>query len=303
MPVFVQIVFLSAIIWIVLGKSDLMKNKIALQIVFWIALLGINLALRFRFEAFQEGWMDDVVNVISLAVVFYLNILLLFPKYYDTKREVYILLSILLIVIVSVAISLINDVVLNYLMNDHHENRHRTADLFTQSIWLILVYLIGTVYSIQNKLNQQITHNKIITEEKLQTKLQLLKNQINPHFLFNALNNVYSLSYMKSDKAPESILKLSEMLRYVIEDCSQEFVTLNNEITYILNYIEFYRMKSSGKRNIKFTNEIENLNLHIAPMLFIPFIENCFKYSRIEEDKSGFVEIVLNEKEEKIFFS
>jgi two-component system LytT family sensor kinase len=279
-----------------------MKNKIALQIVFWIALLGINLALWYRFEDIEEEWVDEVINFLSYGCVFYVNILVLFPKYYDTKRGIYLLSSLLLIIAVSFIFSLINRFVFQYIGN-HHVHKLRISELFTESFWLILVYLIGTVYSIQDKLNQQITHNKKITEEKLQTKLQLLKNQINPHFLFNALNNVYSLSYMKSEKAPESILKLSEMLRYVIEDCNREYVTLNNEITYILNYIEFYRMKSPGKRNIKFANEVENQNLHIAPMLFIPFIENCFKYSRIEEDKTGFVEIILDEKAGQLFFS
>jgi two-component system, LytTR family, sensor kinase len=279
-----------------------MKNKIALQVVFWIALLGLNLALRYRFGGFAEGWLDEIINLISYGFVFYFNILFLFPRYYDKRREIYILFSVILIVIISIAVSLFNGVVLHY-FKFHHDDRHRNIDMFTQSIWLILVFLAGTVYSIQDKLNQQITHNKIITEEQLQTKLQLLKNQINPHFLFNALNNVYSLSYMKSEKAPESILKLSEMLRYVIEDCSQEFVTLHSEVAYILNYIEFYKMKSPGKRNIIFSNEISNMNLHIAPMLFIPFIENSFKYSRIEEDKAGYVNIVLNEKDGELFFS
>ena len=279
-----------------------MKNKIALQIVFWITLLAINLAFRYRFENFKEEWLGTLIYVISFGLVFYINILFLFPRYYDTKRGKYIIFSILMIILVSVIVSFFNETILHYLRY-HHVNKHKVADIFTLSFWLILVYLIGSVYSIQNKLNQQITHNKLITEEKLQTKLQLLKSQINPHFLFNALNNIYSLSYMKSEKAPESILKLSEMMRYVIDDCSHENVTLNNEIKYILNFIEFYRMKSPGKRNIKISNEIENLNLHIAPMLFIPFIENCFKYSRIEEDKAGFIEIVLNEKYGHVFFS
>ena len=279
-----------------------MKNKISLQVVFWIALLGLNFALRYRFGGFEDGWLDEVINLVSYILVFYVNILFLFPKFYDAKRELYILLSIILILALSIAASYFSGYLLHY-FQFRHDDRHKTLDMFTKSIWLLLVFLIGTVYSIQDKLNQQITHNKIINEEKLQTKLQLLKNQINPHFLFNALNNVYSLSYMKSEKAPESILKLSEMLRYVIEDCSQEFVTINSEITYILNYIEFYKMKTPGKRNITFTNEIENSNLHIAPMLFIPFIENSFKYSRIEEDKGGFIEIVLNEKGGELFFS
>jgi LytS/YehU family sensor histidine kinase len=144
--------------------------------------------------------------------------------------------------------------------------------------------------------------NKQVNEEKLQTELQLLKAQINPHFLFNALNNIYSLTYMKSEKAPDSVLKLSEMLRYVLEDCSQEMVPLRQEIMYIKNFLDFYRMKNPGKRTIEFVHEIDNAEIHIAPMLFIPFIENSFKYSRIEEDKNGFVRIQLQVSQGKLTF-
>jgi LytS/YehU family sensor histidine kinase len=140
-------------------------------------------------------------------------------------------------------------------------------------------------------------------EEKLQTELQLLKAQINPHFLFNALNNIYSLTYMKSEHAPESVLKLSEMLRYVLEDCTMEKVPIKNEVDYMQNLIGFYKMKSPGKRKIKFTSHIENMDIRIAPMLFIPFIENSFKYSRIEEDKNGYINIDLNETAGKVLFT
>jgi LytS/YehU family sensor histidine kinase len=174
---------------------------------------------------------------------------------------------------------------------------------FRYLLWLSFIYLIGTVYSIQHMLNQQIIHNKKMMEEKLETELQLLKAQINPHFLFNALNNIYSLTYLKSEKAPESVLKLSEMLRYVIEDCSLEKVPIRNEIDYMQNLIDFYQMKSPGRRKVQFTKEVEHMDIHIAPMIFIPFIENSFKYSRIEEDKSGFILIDLRESDGRLNFT
>jgi len=152
-------------------------------------------------------------------------------------------------------------------------------------------------------LNQQIRRNKIISEEKLQTELQLLKSQINPHFLFNALNNVYSLAYTRSPKAPESILRLSDMLRYVIEECSREFVSISSEIAYMENLMDFYKMKSPGKRKIKFVHDVDNPSIPIAPLLFIPFIENAFKYSRIEEDPAGHIHVSLEEKNKKLVFN
>jgi LytS/YehU family sensor histidine kinase len=174
---------------------------------------------------------------------------------------------------------------------------------FRHVLWLLLVFLAGTVYSIQKMLTRQTAHHKKVMEEKLQTELQLLKAQINPHFLFNALNNIYSLTYMKSEKAPESVLRLSEMLRYVIEDCSEESVLLSHEVSYLTSFIDFYKMKNPGKRNIKFTHEIQDTACRISPMLFIPFIENSFKYSRIEEDKNGFIHLSLHEASHHIIFN
>jgi LytS/YehU family sensor histidine kinase len=104
---------------------------------------------------------------------------------------------------------------------------------FRHALWLFLVFMIGTVYSIQEMLNKNILHQEKIMEEKLKTELQLLKAQINPHFLFNALNNIYSLTYMRSEKAPESVLKLSDMLRYVLDDCSNDSVALSLSLIHI----------------------------------------------------------------------
>jgi two-component system, LytTR family, sensor kinase len=92
-------------------------------------------------------------------------------------------------------------------------------------------------------------------------------------------------------------------LRYVLEDCTMEKVPIKNEVDYMQNLIGFYKMKSPGKRKIKFTSHIENMDIRIAPMLFIPFIENSFKYSRIEEDKNGYINIDLNETAGKVLFT
>jgi len=92
------------------------------------------------------------------------------------------------------------------------------------------------------------------------------------------------------------------MLRYVIEDCSSEQVPLKKEIDYIDSFLDFYKMKIPGERNILFTKEIGNPEIRIAPMLFIPFVENSFKYSRIEEDKDGFINLSMIEKDGKLTF-
>lgn len=280
-----------------------MAKKIYLQAGFWSIILVINLALAQSGRHPVEAVIFELISIVFYAVAFYANMLWLFPKFYERSKTGYVLRSLLFLVCIFLVLHILGAAVFGHDRGRHHKQFFDIIALFRQAFWLILIYMIGTVYSIQEKLNQQISHNKIVTEEKLQTELQLLKAQINPHFLFNALNNVYSLTYMKSEKASESVLKLSEMLRYVLEDCSAEKVPLRNEIAYLENLLEFYKMKSPGKRKVSFSREVEDLNVPIAPMLFMPFIENSFKYSRIEEDKNGFIQIELNEAKGVIHFT
>lgn len=279
-----------------------MRKKVLIQVGFWLAIFVINLAFSHENRHSAFDMLFEIICMLFYASVFYLNILLIFPKYYENSKVKYLLTSVVIIFITFLILH-----ILNKEMFGHHSRHHRDwlemFFMFRQLLWLAFIYLIGTVYAIQHMLNQQIIRNKQVMEEKLKTELQLLKAQIDPHFLFNALNNIYSLTYMKSEKAPDSVLKLSEMLRYVLEDCSSDKVPLRNEISYMENLIDFYKMKSPGKRRITFTLEIEHMDIRIAPMLFIPFIENSFKYSRIEEDKAGYILIDLKEAGEKIVFS
>jgi two-component system LytT family sensor kinase len=279
-----------------------MSKKVLLQAGFWFAIFVINLAFSPDSDHSPDSMLFEMICLLWYALVFYLNILYLFPTFYENSKPKYILVSIGLIFLVFIAIHHLNRLIFWHHYR-HHNNWFEVFITFRQFLWLAFIYLIGTVYSIQHMLNQQIISNKKMTEEKLQTELKLLKAQINPHFLFNALNNIYSLTYMKSEKAPDSVLKLSDMLRYVLEDCSSEKVPLRNEIAYMENLIDFYKMKSPGKRKIQFKQSVGNLDIRIAPMLFIPFIENSFKYSRIEEDKTGFIMIYLQEASGKLFFT
>jgi LytS/YehU family sensor histidine kinase len=170
--------------------------------------------------------------------------------------------------------------------------------------WIIFLNAVGTIYLIQKRLQKRELYHQKLEKDKINTELKLLKAQINPHFLFNALNNIFSLSYMKSDKAPESVLKLSGMLRYVIEDCVHETVPIQKEIEYIKNYLAFQMMKSPEEMNINFHSGEINNTLQIAPLLLIPFIENSFKYSKIEEFPAAYIDIRIGtEEKNRIWFS
>ena len=138
--------------------------------------------------------------------------------------------------------------------------------------------------------------------EKLQTELKLLKSQINPHFLFNSLNNIYALSVINSDKTQQSISYLSDMLRYVLYECDQELVPLKKEIAYIENYIKLFSLKSSKTYPIKTKYNILEEEAQIAPMLFIPYVENALKHSNIEKVTGTFIDMKMTSNTKELFF-
>jgi membrane protease YdiL (CAAX protease family) len=138
--------------------------------------------------------------------------------------------------------------------------------------------------------------------EKLATELKLLKSQINPHFLFNTLNNIYALSAINTQKTQESISYLADMLRYVLYECDQPEVSLTKEINYIENYIKLFAVKSTKKYPITTNFIIEDTSVKIAPMLLIPFLENALKHGNIEQIKDAFLSIDITQKDKKIIF-
>lgn len=159
---------------------------------------------------------------------------------------------------------------------------------------ITVAYLLSTFFESFIYLHKKEEEAILIKSENLETELKLLKSQINPHFLFNALNNIYALSAINTEKTQESISYLSNMLRYVLYECDHKLVPLEKEILYIENYIKLFSLKSSKKYSIKFISNISNYKANVAPMLFIPFVENAFKHSNIERGLDSFIHIEVS---------
>ncbi len=141
-----------------------------------------------------------------------------------------------------------------------------------------------------------------LKSENLDTELKLLRSQINPHFLFNTLNNIYNLSLQRSPKTSDFIVKLSEILRYIIYDCNTRKVSLGKEVDYIRNYIELQKLKDDSITNIDFQVEGDVEPLMIEPMLLIPFVENSFKHSKIEDNSEGWITISIKLQDRELEF-
>lgn len=141
-----------------------------------------------------------------------------------------------------------------------------------------------------------------LENKNLKTELELLKSQVNPHFLFNTLNNIDSLIRTSPDLASASLIKLSDMLRYMIYETSPDKVPLSKEIDYINNYISLQQLRFKSKEYIRFTFDKQCHGILVVPMLFIPFVENAFKYSS-DSGKLPVIDISLRCVDSMIIFN
>ncbi|PQJ80118.1 sensor histidine kinase [Polaribacter porphyrae] len=140
-------------------------------------------------------------------------------------------------------------------------------------------------------------------QQEKEAELKLLKAQLNPHFLFNTLNNLYGLSVIKSDKLPDLMLKLSDLLRYSLYETAAVLVPMEKEITYLKNYISLEKIRLEDKTDINFKASGNFSNLKIAPMLFIVFVENAFKHLGNLENEQSKVLVNISEENDKIKFT
>jgi len=147
------------------------------------------------------------------------------------------------------------------------------------------------------------TRNKMNTLEKqnLKSELALLRSQVNPHFLFNTLNNIDALVLKNPAKASEFLIKTSDIMRYMLNESSREFVLLENELKHIEDYIELERIRLKNYNFVNYQLTGHNDSIKIAPMLFIPFIENAFKHS-VDSDLANGININISILENNIVF-
>ena len=141
-----------------------------------------------------------------------------------------------------------------------------------------------------------------MNEQKKSAELSALKHQLNPHFLFNTLNNLYALSINKSDEAPEVIAKLSEMLDYMLYGCDDKYVPLKKEIELIDNYLALEKVRYDERVEISFTKHVEG-DVRIAPLLLLTFIENAFKHGVSQELKKAYIHMQISVEEGFIQFN
>jgi LytS/YehU family sensor histidine kinase len=164
---------------------------------------------------------------------------------------------------------------------------------------LFLIFTASSALRLYEKWQENEEIHNLKEKEKIQTELQFLKQQINPHFLFNSLNNIYSLALVKSELTTEAILKLSSILRYILYKSKEETVLLSEELEIVEDYIDLQRLRLTKQVDLSYKLDCENNSYRIEPFILLPIIENSFKYGVDNKNKST-IEINIFLEENKL---
>jgi two-component system LytT family sensor kinase len=282
------------------------KGSIIVNAIFWLLILAFTLLIVLSspqkatpFELLVQFGYYGIINV----SIYFINYLILIPNIIQKQQRSWLYL-IIVVGLILVAMVVKFGIALMYpeIMLTHRGPETKQQPSYTG--FLISTFLITGFFIVMSSLlkfttdwfsNERIQRN--LESEKKDMELQFLKSQLNPHFLFNSLNNIYSLAYQKSDKTADAILKLSEIMRYMIYESNDSWVQLNKEVEYVQSFVELQklRFKDGAAVEIKINGEIDGQK--IVPLILISFVENAFKHGVANDPTDPIrINIIANQK-------
>lgn len=302
-----------------LAIFELMK-RVIYQIIFWFFYWAINVYLDFYWVNDNiKGWNNSKIllktsigaflYILPLIVLAYYLVFIAFEKIIQKKSNFVMNVIIILIpYIIAICLSII--IVRLVVFPFVYENAFQPGKLFFEprrflSILIEAAFPAGLLMSFKYVDTQLASKEleKNLIKEKLSTELQFLKNQLNPHFLFNTLNNIYALTRKKSDKAPEVVMKLSELLSFMLYESDKETITIEREIKFLEDYISLEKIRYTDGLSLVFDKNIDDPLQPIAPLLLLPLVENAFKHGASENHFDSFIHINLKVKQQQLLFT
>ncbi|MDZ7604570.1 MAG: histidine kinase [Cyclobacteriaceae bacterium] len=281
--------------------NQLLKSRWLQHILFWSLSLY---ALLKNFQVSSELAVTDYIytGVFSMFLVaaVYVNLLALIPGFFQQGRYgIYMICVSAVLVGFSWAQILLFDYIIEWIFPGYYLISY--FDFWeTSKYFVILVGVSSLLHFSKSWFLYRESQARLseLQKEKLEAELNALKNQINPHFLFNSLNSIYSMVLRQSSHAPEALIRLSDSMRYIIYESNHDYVGLSKEIEFIRNYIALQQLRMSEKDTLKFEISGDMADQQIAPLLLIPLIENGFKHGIKGETEEAFIEIsiTINER-------
>lgn len=284
--------------------KNFFKNRLIQHIFFWLLaylfwLFTMFVASEFKNVLTFEPLFITFIFNLCFALAVYVNLYILLPLLFKKRRfSLYVIFLLGLISITGLVIDLLLVFPLNsFVQEETFFQEVSVMVAFNFSFFTAFYVGITSFFSFIRQWFQISIRMKDVETEKLEAELKALKAQINPHFLFNSLNNIYSLTLDQSPKAPDLILRLSDMMRYILYECNDRFVLLDKEMAFVHNYLELQRVRLEETVPVRM-DVIGTLNNQvIAPLLIEPLIENAFKHGLSNGHQDAFVDIIFNFEE------
>ncbi|MBN2349664.1 MAG: histidine kinase [Bacteroidales bacterium] len=284
--------------------SKIFRNRIIHHVLFWLLSFYVLLNLfSSSSELYKVDYLYTLIFLFTLLIVVYINLLLLVPKLLRFKK--YFLYGIILLIILFAG-SLFNVLLfsrfIDFLLPGYYFISYYS---FFDIVKFFSVFLfITTLLKLSKEWFQLIESKQKLVEtekEKVEIELKALRSQVNPHFLFNSLNVLYALALKKAKETPEAIIKLSDILRYVIYDSNTDKVKVSSEVILIQNYLDLQNHRIDNTSNVVFETDIQD-DLQIPPLLFLPLVENSFKHGIKADVSDTYVLIKLRSKGQEVIF-
>jgi len=279
--------------------------RIIWHIIFWVIYTSFFALVYGSFEEdysrqFQIVWIDAIIQIPAVYIVLYF----LMPKLLFKGKfgQFFIfLLGIILIFSVFIWFTYVGVQHPLFWADDNYQPALiNFGKIFKNTSKIYPVVALAIVAKWFKFWYKQQKNNQALAEEKLQAELKFLKAQVHPHFLFNTLNNLYALTLKQSKEAPEVVLKLSDLLSYMLYDCTADTVALDKEVRLVEDYIALEKIRYGDRLNVSFNLFGEINGRAIAPLMILPFIENAFKHGVSEELDESWISIDLTLKPENL---
>ncbi len=289
-----------------------LRNRSLRHILFWLLIISLT-SVRFIFNNSEYTYIQSLAYNASYLIIeiilSYFLVYILIPNFYLTKRYVVFALSVLASLYFS---TILLDKFLTYVVFPNFgfdAKPHHTTELWEQNMTLFVKYGVSIVYIVGLFVSfyyfsayiKEKERALLLSNEKSQAELKHLKAQLNPHFLFNTLNNIYSLSLMQSPKAPAALGKLAEILDYTLYRCNSDYISILKEIELAKNYIDLEKIRYDERLKIELDSHV-SYDTQIPPLLILTLVENAFKHgaSEDENEPSIWIEIFTTRQETSI---
>jgi len=281
-------------------------RKYLLHFLFWVIFfLMWNRIMYFYISNDLNRIYFSVLDVSMIMLAFYIIYLYLMPYYFKQKNIwALVLSSILLIIVLSGVFSWLMLIFLHHnLVPIHFDFSWNYKDLQLNRFFIALVGVLGGCF-VKLAIDRQEAGKRmdIMEKERSVAELKYLKAQLNPHFLFNSLNSLYSQMEIESGNPKGTLSSIADLMRYQLYECNVDFITVGKELAYLKNYFNLQSIRKDNCKTELIMDDKHN-NLLIAPLLLIPFMENAFKYVSDSDEKKNFIRADIRFAGEKLIFN